>query len=403
MIKEKKRKKIIIYFALVVLIIGSFFLGVLVGQRRNYLSPVIVGKNSPPSDFSSKIDFKIFWDAWRLIKKDFYQQPVSDKDLFYGAISGLVESLDDPYSLFLEPKTAKEFVEDLSGKFEGIGAEIGIRKKQLTIIAPLAKSPAEKAGIRAGDKIYAIDGKETSGMSLEEAVRLIRGKKGTKVVLTIMREGFEEPKDFTIIRDVIKIPTVQWEMKDKNIAYIKLSHFDESTLKDFKSAAKEILLQKPKGIILDLRNNPGGFLGTAIDIANYWIKKGAIVREKSPKTMTRVHYARSYAPFADFPTVVLVNQGSASASEIVAGALQDYQIATILGEKTFGKGTVQELQFLDDGSAIKLTVAQWLTANGRQINEKGITPDIQVEMTEEDYDNNRDPQLSKALELLEKK
>ena len=388
---------------MVVLLFISFSAGIFVGQQQE--EPIIIvrqlfNKETEPRVLTKKINFSIFWDTWDLIKDKYVEQPVSETKLFYGAMAGSVAALGDPYSVFLEPEVAKEFTQELSGELEGIGAEVGIRKNYVTIIAPLPDTPASRAGLMPGDIVYTIDGIETKGMSLDYAVSLIRGKKGTDVKLSIIRDGFSEPKDIIITRDVIDIISVNWEMKENNIAYIKVSHFNSDTSKDFKKAVKDIVLQNPKAIILDLRNNPGGYFNTAIDIANYWIDDGIIVREQFSEGEETKYSAQNSAVLNDYKTVVLVNRGSASSSEIVAGALQDNKKAAIMGEQTFGKGSVQALSSLSDGSAVKLTVAKWLTPKGNQIDEIGITPDVEVELTGEDIDAGRDPQLDKAMELL---
>lgn len=402
--KPKTRSLKIIFFTFIisVFILASFSIGYLLGLSaisQNLGTELLLEETPELKDL--EVDFDLFWQTWNHIKQNYVEQDITDEQLFYGALAGIVASLQDPYSIFLEPETAEKFNEELSGSFEGIGAEIGIKKNQLTIIAPLPNTPADRAGLRAGDKVLAIDELDARGISLDFAVSKIRGPKGTKVTLTIVREGVDEPFEVEIIRDTIDIPSVRWEMKEGQIAYIDLMYFNGDTLDEFKKAVKEIVEAKPKGIILDLRNNPGGFLGTAIEVAGEWIEDEVVVYEKRRDDYQLSHKARGRADFKNIPTVVLVNIGSASGSEIVAGALQDYQKATIVGEQTFGKGSVQDLKRLKDGSSIKLTVAEWLTPSGRNINEEGIAPDVEVELTKDDYDNDRDPQLDKALELLQ--
>ncbi|MGB9680648.1 MAG: S41 family peptidase, partial [Minisyncoccia bacterium] len=347
-----------------------------------------------------KLDPNLFWQVWTTVQIYYVKQPVSDLDLFYGSLHGIVGALKDPYSIFLDPKTAKSFKSEISGTFEGIGIEIGIKNNQLTVIAPLPDTPAARAGLLSGDKIFAIDGLSTAEMSIDQAASLIRGKRGTKVKLTIFRKGWHEPKDFEIIRDKIEIETVHWETKDNNIIYLKISHFNSDTFSDLKQAVKEILLRNPQKIILDLRNNPGGYLDEAVNSASLWLPNNLITYAKDAKGQVESFTSHGQGEFSNLKTVVLINFGSASGAEILAGALQDYQKATLVGEKTFGKGSVQKLIDLPGGSAIKITTAYWYTPNGRQINEIGIEPEIKVEMTEEDYNQNRDPQLDKAIELL---
>lgn len=326
------------------------------------------------------VDFKQFWETWDMVKSKYVDQPVDDVDLFYGALEGLVQGLDDPYSEYFPPQEAKEFVESLTGEFDGIGAEIGKRDGQLVIIAPIANSPAERAGIKAGDMIFLIDKEDVSALSIDEAVSKIRGKKGTQVTLTIASKEDTQVRDVVITRDTIVIPTIVSEMKTGGIAYVRMSAFSDDTDVELKKAVKDLLVQKPKGFILDLRSNPGGYLDTAVNVASLWIPSGPVVLEGSEKTgTTALNATGKDALLTNVPTVVLIDGGSASASEIIAGALQDTKKATIVGQTSFGKGSVQDVQPLPDGSAIKLTIARWYTPNGRQIDKEGIVPDIVVE------------------------
>jgi carboxyl-terminal processing protease len=290
----------------------------------------------------------------------------------------------------------------LAGTFEGIGAEVGMRNDITTVIAPLDDMPAAKAGLRAGDKIYAVDGKSTLGKTVDEVVKEIRGPKDTKVVLTIIR-GKEKPKDLTITRSVIIVKSVKTEMRSDGIYVIRVSNFNNDTESLFNEAVNVALLKNPKGIILDLRNNPGGYLETAVNMAGEWVEAGPIVAEQLNNNKRNEYAADGRARLKNFPTVVLVNGGSASASEILAGALRDYKKATLVGEKTFGKGSVQTLRDLTGGAVLKVTIAHWLTPAGDFINDKGIDPNVVVNMTAEDVNNNLDPQFTKALELLKKK
>ena len=346
-------------------------------------------------------DFDVFWEVYSQIKNEYLRQPVDDQAMYYGAIKGLVYSLGDPHSAFFVPEEAKSFEEEMAGSFEGIGAQIGIKKNRLIIIAPLPNSPAEQAGVRAGDQIFMIDDVETTNISLEYAVSIIRGEQGSDVKLTILRSGEDDFLEITIKRARIEIKSATWEMKQGDIAYITLSHFNEDSEDNFAKVAKEVVKKNSKGIILNLRNNPGGLMPVAIEIAGHWVGNKVVVKQRwQEDELIDSLSASGKGEFAGIPTVVLINGGSASASEIVAGALQDYGLATLVGETTFGKGTVQDYQTLEDGSALKLTISEWLTPNGRSIDEVGITPDLEVELTNEDFDNDLDPQLDKALELL---
>ena len=419
LIKRRKRPPLKIngfILLFLILISVSFGAGMMMAQKNEIIKAAslkqadyagkIVNKyvTAPNNKLTKDLDFKQFWEVWDLLKEKYVDKDkLDDKKMFYGALKGLVDSAGDPYTIYMEPKLAKEFSNNLAGAFEGIGAEIGKKNDMITIVAPLADMPAEKAGLKSGDKIYAIDGKSSAKMSVDEAVSLIRGPKGSEVALTIFRESFEKPRDFKIVRQVIIVKSVRTEMRDDKILVITVTNFNDDTPGLFKRAVQSVAENNPKGIILDLRNNPGGYLETAIDVASEWIDRGVVVTEQFTKDKKNEYLARGRARLKDFTTVVLVNQGSASASEIVSGALKDYNKATIVGKKTYGKGSVQILEELEDASSIKITVAKWLTPKGENINEEGIAPDIEVDLTVDDYENNKDPQMDKAVELLNEK
>jgi carboxyl-terminal processing protease len=383
------RKKIIFVFLLGTLFGGSFYGGILVGKSQC--------KICPPED----IDFSLFWEAYHKLKEKFVDQGKLDpQKILYGAISGMTQSLEDPYTVFFSPEENKKFQEEVKGTFEGVGMEVGIKKGQLQVIAPLEGTPAQKAGLRAGDKILKINDTPTSNLTLDEAVNLIRGPKGTKVKLTIYREGWSESKDFEIVRAVIEIPSLKWEMKD-GIVYLKIYQFTEKAALDFARAAIEILAKPSQKMILDLRDNPGGYLEVAQDIAGWFLEKGEIVAiEDFGNGKTKEYKSEGPARFLDYKIVVLINQGSASGAEILAGALRDNRGILLIGEKSFGKGSVQEVENLKGGSSLKITVAKWLTPKGKSISETGLTPDIEVKMTEKDVEEGKDPQLEKAIEIL---
>jgi carboxyl-terminal processing protease len=351
---------------------------------------------------SEKVDFEQFWSIWKQIKKQHINKDITDVDLFYGAIEGLVTGTNDPHSLYFAPKKAEEFSESLSGKFEGIGAEIGLRDGKLSVVAPLKGSPAEAAGLMAGDFIVSIDDKETYGMSIDEAVNIIRGEGGTNVILSILREEETSLRDITITRKTINIPTVALEMKDDNIAYIRLSYFNQETVKEFSEVVEEIIEKNPMGIVLDMRMNPGGYLDAAIAVASEWVEDGVIVKEVFKDGKEKLHYTIGKHKLAHIPTTVLVDNGTASGSEIVAGALQDYGKAQVIGMQTYGKGSVQSFEVFNDGSALKLTIAEWLTPKERHINDIGIEPNIILEEMVEDIGEGeyKDLGYEKAIELL---
>ena len=401
----KKIKKYYFIFITIILIATAFITGFYFGKfQQPRITPsdtIIINKDLGQPE---TVDFSLFWQVLKSLEENYVDKDKIDyKEVLYGAISGMTESLEDPYTVFMKPEKTESFLESVEtgGSFEGVGMEIGIKKGKLTVIAPLENTPAERSGIKAGDKILKIDDISTEDILLEEAVNLIRGKKGTKVVLTISREGLSEPKEITIIRDVIQIPVIKWEELDNKIAYIKIYHFTGNLPEKFKNVVSETLSHKSEKIILDLRNNPGGYLETAVDIASWFIPRGELVAIEEFRDQQQDFYrSKGYKGIAHLPLVVLINEGSASASEIVAGALRDIRNITLIGEKSFGKGSVQTLKKFQDGSSLKVTVAKWLTPSGVSINEEGLTPDIEVELTDEDFNNDLDPQLEKAIEFL---
>lgn len=406
-------KRVSITILIFVLMIGSFQAGLFVATKNDNIKKVVdsekyyLGKVSDlysvnkPESVSKDIDFNLFWKVWDSLKNNYVDKDkLTDKKMFYGALKGMVASAGDPYTIFMDPKVAEDFSNDLAGTFEGIGAEIGMKDEVLTIVAPLPGMPAEKAGLKAGDKIVSINGESTTGFTVEEGVSKIRGPKGTEVTLTIFRDGFKKVEDFKLLRDTIVVKSVNGNLRDDKIYVIKVSNFNDDTDKLFNEQIQEVLKLNPKGLIADLRNNPGGYLETAISMASEWVEDGVVVTEKYSPERKFDHLAEGRARIKGIPTVILVNQGSASASEILSGALQDNNMAVILGMTTFGKGSVQTLSNFDDGSSIKVTVAKWLTPSGRSINDEGIKPDVEVDITEEEYNANKDPQMDKAVEIL---
>lgn len=412
-VKIRARKYAGLYFTAIMAVI-LFGLGILTGQFLAFKKPITnAAENSDWSasvvniaddkEITKNLDFDQFWQVWKKVKTKYAKQPVKDSDLFYGAMQGLVAGLNDPYSVYFPPKAAEEFNKSLDGEFSGIGAEVGIKNNQLVVVAPLPGTPAERAGLRPGDKIFAIDKVVTIGMDTSSAVEKIRGKAGTKVVLTIMRNGFTKTKEFPIVREKINIPAVIFSVKDKNVAYLRVMQFNQNTMPEFNKAIKQIQDRKISKLVVDLRNNPGGYLETAVSMASEWVGEGKVVSEKFSNGDTNIHSTIGEHRLQNFPTIVLVNGGSASASEILAGALQDHKKATIVGEKTFGKGSVQDYEMLPDGSSLKITVAEWFTPNDKNINEQGIKPDVEVK---EDWTKEKigeDVMLKKALEILKPK
>ncbi len=411
-IQAKANKYFGTYLAIILFVV-AFGLGLLAGRNLYFKKYVTNAEGIVTTDnvlvngtalHATDVDFNQFWKVWDQIKAKYVKQPVSDKDLLTGAMQGLVASLNDPYSLFLPPQEATDFTKDLAGELEGIGAEIGVKNSQLMIISPIPETPAEKAGLQPGDKILLINKESTVGMDAGTAVKKIRGKAGTQVVLNIMRDSWSAPRDITITRQKIVVPSVVFTMKPGNIAYIQVLQFNDTTMGKFGQAIDQAKKNKAVGIVLDLRNNPGGYLDTAIEMASEWIPDGGvIVSEKGLSALNNTHESIGRHRLVGIKTVVLINKGSASASEIVAGALQDNKAATLVGEKSFGKGSVQDYENFPDGSALKLTVAEWFTPNGKNINKEGILPDVEVK---EDFEKDKigqDKPLDKALELLKKK
>lgn len=352
---------------------------------------------------SEKLDFSFFGEVYYLLQENFPEfDKVDDQKLIYGVIEGIISALDDPHTTFFNPERSKIFLEDVSGEFQGIGIEIGIRKGVLQVIAPLKNTPAYKIGLRAGDVILTIDKETTENILIEEAVKKIRGPKGEPVVLEVFRDG--EIKEFTIVRDIIKIPSIEWKIIENDIAYIQLYHFHENITRDFSDISREILNSSAKKIILDLRNNPGGYFSASISISSKFINPGeVVVIETNLTDRERDNLMRtSGGPpiFLDYPVVVLINEGTASASEIVAGALRDQRNVPIVGTNSYGKGSIQRLHDLSDGSMIKITEKYFLTPKGTVIDKEGIKPDVEIKITEEDIEKKVDPQLNEAIKII---
>lgn len=386
---------------------AAFFSGLQLGSGMQ------AGENLEASAYSlfatdsspvENVDLSEFWRVWRLMEEKFVSasssEAVSAEERVRGAINGLVESYGDPYSVYLPPEDASQFEENISGNFSGVGMEVGIRDDAITVIAPLPDTPAEKAGVLAGDVIVRIDGVSTEDMSIDEAVRRIRGEKGTEVTLTIFREGETELKDITIVRDTISIPTIETEVQD-GVFIIRLFSFNALAEMKMQEALRSYVNSGTDKIVLDLRGNPGGFLQSAVSIGSYFLPTGkVIVREhfggdiEDQLFRSQGKTLKNYAPDE---MVVLINGGSASASEILAGALREHDVATLIGDTTFGKGSVQELVELPDGSSLKVTIARWLTPNGHSISEGGLDPDIEITRTPQQFIDGQDPQLEAAL------
>jgi carboxyl-terminal processing protease len=345
--------------------------------------------------------FQVFWEAWNLLKDEYYGDLPDPQKMSRAAIRGVLETLDDKNTGLIEPEISKILNEDASGEFEGIGATIRINAdNQLEIVRPFAGQPADKAGVKAGDLVIAVDGESIAGFSVYEAVGVIRGPAGTTVKLTIVRAGEVQPLEISVTRAKITIPIVQSKMLDGDIAYVSLFDFSSPASDQLESEIETLLAKKPKGLILDLRDNPGGYLQQAINVSDLFLDSGVVASEKDKDGNGQTFRSGPNGIAQDISLVVLVNGGSASASEIVAGALQDRGRAKLIGETTFGKGSVQLPHTLSDGSELRVTIAHWFTPDGRQIEGTGLTPDIVVPLTADDVQANRDPQLDRAVQFL---
>ena len=354
-----------------------------------------------PTSNDDEEAFQVFWEAWKLLKDEYYGDLPDSPKMTRAAIRGVLGTLGDENTGLIEPEISKILDEDASGEFEGIGATIRINKdNKLEIVRPFAGQPAEKAGVKVGDVVIAVDGKSIAGFSVYEAVGVIRGPAGTTVKLTIVRAGEVKPLEISVTRAKITIPIVQSKLLDGDIAYVSLFDFSSPASGQLESELESLLAKKPKGLILDLRDNPGGYLQQAIQVSDLFLDAGVIASEKDKNGSGQTFRSGPGGIAQDVPLVVLVNGGSASASEIVAGALQDRGRAKLIGETTFGKGSVQLPHTLSDGSELRVTIAHWFTPNGRQIQGTGLTPDIVVPFTEDDAIANRDPQLDRAVQFL---
>ena len=384
-------------------LIGVFFSGAYLGyENRPQIEKIKSVLNKEDATMITPVDFDAFWNVWKLIESKYVTNGQLDRqEMVWGGISGLVSSLDDPYSVFFPPKEAELFESSVRGDFEGVGMEIGIRDDMLTVVAPLKGTPADKAGIKSGDNILKIGDIITSDLAIDEAVNLIRGERGTKVALTIFRKGEGDPFVIEVTRDVIEIPVLETKRENGGIFVISLYNFSARSEVAFRSALREMIESGSTKLIIDLRGNVGGYLESAVDIASWFLPLGDIVaREKFGTGEETLYKSKGYDIFDKLPLVILVDGGTASASEILAGALREHDKTVLVGQKTYGKGSVQELMDIYKGSSLKLTIANWLTPNGISISQNGLDPDFNVELTKEDIEAGRDPQFEKALELL---
>ncbi|NTV44159.1 MAG: S41 family peptidase [Candidatus Yonathbacteria bacterium] len=414
-------RRILLSVGALVLTAGIFVFGVYSGYTNRPEAQKIahVLGMEPPVGIASDVDFEPFWKVWNLLDEKYHstKEPANSQQRVWGAIQGLVAATGDPYTVFFPPEESEKFADDISGEFQGVGMEIGIHEGVLTVIAPLKNTPAERAGMRSGDIILKIDETVTTNLSAEDAVKLIRGTQGSTVKLTILHEGSEEPVEISIVRGVISIPTIDTEIRSAttgeiiqkagagDVFVIHLYNFSAQSASLFRDALRTFTLSGTHKLILDLRGNPGGYLEAAADMASWFLPAGKpVVRESFGDGIDeQVYRSKGYNIFNDsLRMVILTDQGSASASEILAGALSEHGVATLVGTRTFGKGSVQELIPITDTTSLKVTVARWLTPNGISISEGGLTPAVEIHLTQEDVDAKRDPQMEKAIEVVNK-
>jgi len=387
--------KALVAIVLVAVIAGASFLAGFGVNRLISPAQVHIRADEPEQ-------FDLFWEAWQIVEQEFFGELPDPKEFTYGAIQGVLRALDDPATILVEPMTSEDQMLELSGAYEGIGAIVSVDDKdQVIIVSPFDGSPAMQAGIRAGDVVLKVDDVVVTGMPLEDAVRLIRGPKGTRVRLTIMREEEAEPLVIEVIRDKVELATVGGMVLEDGIGYVRIALFSERTSQELRETLRELMDENVSGLILDLRNNPGGvFPSAAIEVTSQFLDEGIITYEQYSDGQEQAYRVERGGLATDIPLVILVNQGTASNSEVVVGALQDHGRGVLIGEKTFGKGSVQRVHELSDGSGLHVTIALLLTPDRHPINGEGLTPDIVVLFTEEDYLQGRDPQLERAVEYL---
>ncbi len=404
-------KKTYLTFGGLILLIVSFFSGYYVALDKRPAIDKVVTLSNKEEGKPVTVDFSPFWKAWNLLNEKYVAthgtttSPVTDQDKVWGAISGLTQSLGDPYTVFFPPKDAEMFKSEIAGNFEGVGMEIGIKDGILTVISPLKDTPAYRAGVKAGDRIAKIGDVSTQDLSIDKAVQLIRGKKGTALKVTIVREGSKGPIEISMVRDTINIPTLDTENRKDGVFVIKLYSFSENSPVLFKNALQEFVNAHSNKLILDLRGNPGGYLEAAVSMASWFLPKGdVVVRESFGKNTPEQSYrSAGYNIFTkDLKMIILVDGGSASASEILAGALSEHGVAKLVGTKTFGKGSVQELVSLTPDTSLKVTIARWLTPDGISISQQGLMPSVEVKIDPKQADSKtpKDVQLEKAVSIL---
>ena len=379
------------------------------GNERGYFDFANNEKNGVSEGeetLAKDVDLSLFWTVWNELANKYVNEDVVDREkMVYGAIKGMVGALDDPYTVFMDPEESREFSDSLEGTLEGIGAELSVEDKNIVIVSPLKNSPAERAGLLPKDIIYKINDELAGDMTLFEAIGKIRGTKGTTVNLTIVRENVDKPIVVSIVRDSIELESVTVEELDNGITYLSVNQFNEKTLDEFNKAVSDMILKEPKGLVIDLRYNGGGYLDAAVDMLSFLLPSDTeavkLRAREGSETKDETLYTNGNPKLLNVPLVVLINEGSASASEILAGAIQDNKRGVVMGTQSFGKGTVQEVDSFEDGSSIRITIAKWLTPSGRDINKIGVTPDMIVELSDDDIAKKYDRQKEEAIKYLE--
>ena len=399
----------------IIVLLGSFSGGFLVGhflpfQQQSRFLPVNTAAPPVPtvspeqqSTTPDKLEtlFQPFWEAWNIVHDEYVDQPVDDTALMQGAIRGMMEALGDQHSTYMDPQTFQDANDSLSGEYEGIGAWVDTTTDYLSIISPIPGSPAESVGLKPGDKIIAIDGEDMTGIDAELVRQRVLGPAGSTVVLTVAREGETEPLDFTVTREKIVIKSASGEMLENDIGYVQITTFGDKTTSELRTTLKDLMAQNPKGLIIDLRNNGGGYLQTSVEVASEFIGDGVVLYEQYGDGQRTTYQVLEDGQATEIPLVVLINEGTASASEIVAGAIQDHGRGKLVGVTSYGKGSVQNwVPLSNNQGAVRVTIAKWLTPDERTISGEGLQPDVEVEITNEDLQAGHDPQLDKAVEVL---
>ncbi|GMQ79344.1 MAG: hypothetical protein BMS9Abin02_1927 [Anaerolineae bacterium] len=389
-------RRLVLILIVILITLGAFSTGYIFGQSE--IAPIKLIGPASITPGAARDSFRPFWETWQILNDDFFEQPLNNELLAEGAIDGMLSALEDPNTRYLSPDEEEAARINLRGSFEGIGAEVTEENGSITIVAAYEGSPAANAGLKSGDVLRQVDGVDLTGMDINEVVRLVRGPAGTAVNLTIERDGSRF--DVNIIRDKIRIPSVRSELLEEGVAYIRLSRFSDTTTQEFEENLDSLMTSEPTGLILDLRNNPGGGLSTAVDIADHFLGEGLILTERYGNGEETTFEADEKGLAQDVPLVVLINEGSASASEVVAGAIRDRERGVLIGARSFGKGTVQIWRRLSNDGGLRVTVARWLTPDGTWVNDEGLTPDITVSMPEPEEGELIDAQLQRAIEYL---